>query len=217
MYRCDVCDSVVPANTPCNRITIETRVVEYPMRPKVHWIPPKDGGKGKWIDDPGGRGTRIVRELRACPPCAAAAAANDQPPRLIAAPERNVPVTHKPTFPCACCGYLTLSEAPGSFEICWICFWEDDIVQLQFPMMAGGANRVSLIEGQRNFAAIGASEARMREHCRPPSTTDARDASWRPVDLQTDNIEALAPEVVDHVRPADGTALYYWRETYWRR
>ncbi len=71
MYRCDVCGCVAPPRTPCNRITIETRPVEYPSRPKVHWQPPKAGGQGKWVDDPGGTGTAIVRELRACPDCAA--------------------------------------------------------------------------------------------------------------------------------------------------
>ena len=69
MYRCEVCDRVVPPNTPSNRIILETRAVEYPVRDKVHWHPPKDGGKGKWVDDPGGRGTEIVREARACPDC----------------------------------------------------------------------------------------------------------------------------------------------------
>lgn len=72
MYRCDVCGSVAPAHTPCNRIPIETRPVEYPRRPDAHWQPPKAGGQGKWVDDPGGAGTAIVRELRACPDCAAA-------------------------------------------------------------------------------------------------------------------------------------------------
>lgn len=71
MFRCDVCGSVAPPRTPCNRITVETRVVEYPLRQKVHWQPPKAGGQGKWVDDPGGTGTAIVRELRACAECAA--------------------------------------------------------------------------------------------------------------------------------------------------
>jgi hypothetical protein len=82
MYRCEVCDRVVPANTPCNLIVLETRVVEYPKREDAHWQPPDAGGKGKWIDDPGGRGTQIVRELRACPTCAAANAAKEHPPPM---------------------------------------------------------------------------------------------------------------------------------------
>jgi hypothetical protein len=36
----------------------------------------------------------------------------------------------------------------GSYDICPICGWEDDVSQLRFPRMHG-ANKVSLIEGQR--------------------------------------------------------------------
>jgi hypothetical protein len=75
MFRCDVCGSVAPPRTPCNRIIVETRPAEYPARPRAHWQPQCAGGKGKWVDDPGGHGSEIVRELRACDDCAAKAAA----------------------------------------------------------------------------------------------------------------------------------------------
>jgi len=78
MFRCDVCASVAPSATRCNRLIVETRPADYPVRDKVHWHPPRAGGKGKWVDDPGGHGTEIVRELRACAPCAAKAAAIDR-------------------------------------------------------------------------------------------------------------------------------------------
>lgn len=55
--------------------SFETRPAQYAARPRAHWQPPRAGGKGKWIDDPGGRGTEIVRELRACDECAAKVAA----------------------------------------------------------------------------------------------------------------------------------------------
>ncbi|HEY5921627.1 MAG TPA: hypothetical protein VIV11_08145 [Kofleriaceae bacterium] len=71
MFRCDVCGLVTPPRTPCNRIVVETRPIEYPKRDDAHWHPPRAGGKGKWVDDPGGTGTAIVREVRACPACAA--------------------------------------------------------------------------------------------------------------------------------------------------
>jgi len=71
MFRCDVCGCVAPPRTPCNRITIETRPVEYPRRPDAHWQLPKAGGQGKWVDHPGGIGTQIIREVRACLDCAA--------------------------------------------------------------------------------------------------------------------------------------------------
>jgi len=85
MFRCEVCDSVAPARTRCHRIVVETRATEYPARPDAHWHPPRAGGKGKWVDDPGGRGSEIVRELRACELCAAKAAAikrRDEPPSI---------------------------------------------------------------------------------------------------------------------------------------
>jgi hypothetical protein len=70
MYRCDVCASVSPPAVPSNRIVVETRPIEYPRRAKAHWHPPKPPKPGTWVDDPGGRGTAIVRELRVCPGCA---------------------------------------------------------------------------------------------------------------------------------------------------
>ena len=70
MYRCDVCDSVTDPGTTLHRITIETRPIDHPSRPAVHWHPPRAGGKGKWVDDPGGTGSAIVRERNACPACA---------------------------------------------------------------------------------------------------------------------------------------------------
>lgn len=37
---------------------------------------------------------------------------------------------HWGLYPCPCCGYLQFGEPPGSYEICAICFWGDDAVQL---------------------------------------------------------------------------------------
>jgi hypothetical protein len=42
-------------------------------------------------------------------------------------------------FPCRCCRYLALDEpANGSFEICPVCFWEDDNIQNADPTYSGG-------------------------------------------------------------------------------
>jgi hypothetical protein len=75
MFRCDVCGSVASPRTRSHRITAETRVVQHPKRDDAHWHPPRAGGKGKWVDDPGGQGTQIVREIRACELCFARLAA----------------------------------------------------------------------------------------------------------------------------------------------
>jgi hypothetical protein len=75
-----------------------------------------------------------------------------------------------PFFPCPCCEFLTLPEEQrGSYEICPVCFWEDDAVQLAEPELAGGANKVSLNQARENFKRHGVSELRFSEHVRRPS------------------------------------------------
>ncbi len=72
-------------------------------------------------------------------------------------------------YPCPVCGYLTLDEEPpGTFNICPVCFWEDDSVQANDAGYRGGANVVSLNEAKANYASCGASEQRFRENVRPP-------------------------------------------------
>jgi hypothetical protein len=121
------------------------------------------------------------------------------------------------SYPCPCCGYCVLAEPPGSHDICPICFWEDDVVQLRWVTWAGGANRPSLVDAQRNYAAFACSEARFIENVRPPRADERRDPSWRLADVTRD----VEPHVsgVDYgaTYPADSTTLYYWRDDYWRR
>ena len=38
--------------------------------------------------------------------------------------------------------------APGTYDICAVCGWEDDLVQFHDPDFRGGANRESLREAQ---------------------------------------------------------------------
>jgi hypothetical protein len=73
-------------------------------------------------------------------------------------------------FACHCCGFLTLTEEPlGSYEICPVCFWEDDYVQLMEPTVGGGPNHVSLEEARQNYAKFGVSEERFKMYVRPPN------------------------------------------------
>jgi hypothetical protein len=72
-------------------------------------------------------------------------------------------------YPCPCCGFLTIGEQPpGTFEICSVCFWEDDNVQFDDPDYAGGANKVSLNEARRSFAAFGAKSKEALKFVRKP-------------------------------------------------
>ena len=80
------------------------------------------------------------------------------------------------TFPCPCCGYLTLPEPPpGTFFICPVCFWEDDNVQFADPACWGGANSVSLDEARANFRAIGAISEEFRHDVRSPNPDERPD------------------------------------------
>lgn len=73
------------------------------------------------------------------------------------------------SFACPCCGFLTLSEKPpGTFEICPVCFWEDDKVQFNEPEYIGGANKVSLNQARKNFLKFGACEERFITKVRKP-------------------------------------------------
>jgi len=72
-------------------------------------------------------------------------------------------------FACPCCGFLTLDEEPpGTFLICKVCFWEDDMTQFRNPDSTGGANAVSLNAARQSYREHGVSELRFAAHVRPP-------------------------------------------------
>lgn len=55
-------------------------------------------------------------------------------------------------YSCPCCGESTLPERPpGTFEICSICNWEDDLVQFNDIDYRGGANKISLREARAAY------------------------------------------------------------------
>jgi len=118
-------------------------------------------------------------------------------------------------YPCPCCGHLIFRQPPGSYDICEICFWEDDIVMLRWPTTGGGANHLSLVEAQGNYAEFGASDRAHRVHVRPATDDDYIEPGWRPIDLQRDSFEPEGEP--DAPWPEDSTVLYWWRPTFWRR
>ena len=72
-------------------------------------------------------------------------------------------------YKCPCCGYFTLEEKPGHYEVCPVCFWEDDPKAKEAPNIAFGANQMSLKEAKKNFREIGA--------CEPDAVKKVRDAT----------------------------------------
>ena len=76
-------------------------------------------------------------------------------------------------FACPCCGNLPLRERPpGTFAICPVCFWEDDLAQFHDRDFAGGANTVSLNEAKANYARTGAIHESAHGKVRPPTAHD---------------------------------------------
>ena len=83
-----------------------------------------------------------------------------------------------PRHPCPCCGYLTFRHpANGSYDICHVCFWEDDPVQLRDADFEGGANVPSLNQARENFARFGAIDERFRDAVRPPRPSEVPPAA----------------------------------------
>ncbi|GAA4240789.1 hypothetical protein GCM10022254_66890 [Actinomadura meridiana] len=116
-------------------------------------------------------------------------------------------------FPCPCCGRRVHTQPPGSYEICPVCFWEDDNVQLRWPQLAGGANRLSLLESQQEFIEFGASRRKFIDLVRAPEESESVDPGWRPADPSKDNFEDLSSRLP---WPLDRTRLYWWRKEFWR-
>lgn len=74
-------------------------------------------------------------------------------------------------FSCPCCGFRTLKDS-GAYEVCFVCFWEDDPVQKEYELFTGGANEVSLREARRNYIATAASDPQFVTRVRPPNPSE---------------------------------------------
>jgi len=116
----------------------------------------------------------------------------------------------KCSYPGPCCGDLVFSDRPGSEKRCPICGWIDDVMQLRFPAFAAQPNHVSLVNAQRNYAAIGAKDAAALPEVRFADERDARDGEWRAIDSDVDDLPSVPTDFEALTVPADPTALYYW-------
>lgn len=69
-------------------------------------------------------------------------------------------------YKCPCCGFYTLPSR-GDYEICPVCFWEDDGLQSEEPDCTAGPNGYTLNEAKENFKKYGAMGKRSIEFVRP--------------------------------------------------
>lgn len=60
-------------------------------------------------------------------------------------------------YQCPCCDYFTLASR-ASYEICQVCYWEDDGQDLDAPDAVSGPNHITLRQGRRNFVKLGACD-----------------------------------------------------------
>lgn len=74
----------------------------------------------------------------------------------------------KKRYQCPCCGYYTINEGPGLFDICPVCFWEDDPSYRINEDYRGGANKVSLRQARKNYLEYGACDENGLKYVRPP-------------------------------------------------
>ena len=88
----------------------------------------------------------------------------------------NMPPGDVGPYRCPCCGCKTLGER-GGYEICPVCFWEDDGQDdHDADVVHGGPNgRLSLTQARANYRRLGACEERFVKDVRPPRPDELPD------------------------------------------
>jgi hypothetical protein len=83
------------------------------------------------------------------------------------------PRSERAAYRCPCCRYRTLHER-GGYEICPVCFWEDDGQDdHDVDEVRGGPNsKLSLSQARLNFTECGASDPGRRQDVRPPTEAE---------------------------------------------
>jgi len=111
------------------------------------------------------------------------------------------------SYPCPSCGFLVFGEPPGSYDICPICGWEDDHVQLKYPMMRGGANGGSLFEYQQQILKEVPAEVNEHQGC-------VRSQDWHPLRPEDCVTDANAPRsgLGYFLSATEDSPPYYWKK-----
>jgi hypothetical protein len=93
--------------------------------------------------------------------------------------DHDSPVSRERGF-CPCCGYRTLApDTPGSYDVCPVCGWLDELVAFHHPDHESDYNHVSLRAAREQFTEVGACSPDAVEETRPPEGDETeRDPNW---------------------------------------
>ena len=111
---------------------------------------------------------------------------------------------------CPCCGYKVF-ERSSNYEVCPICFWEDDAIQSADPWFCGGANAPSLAEAQKHYEKFGAMEKRFLRHVRKPMKNDNKDPEWRLLNRSDREFVTTPMEIEENLNNNRIIPYEYWK------
>jgi Cysteine-rich CPCC len=96
----------------------------------------------------------------------------------------------------------------GCYEVCPVCWWEDDLEQAELPWAWGGANGISLVEAQQAYLRHGAMDADAVLKVRLPKADEARGQDWRPYDPRDGELHPL--HTAEEEQQAEARGQAHW-------
>lgn len=81
---------------------------------------------------------------------------------------------------CVVCGHRTLEER-GDWEICPVCFWEDDVLVEGVDKSSPANGGMMVSTAQANFVRYGAISPDLVGKTRPPHVGEEKDPGWKPL------------------------------------
>jgi hypothetical protein len=87
----------------------------------------------------------------------------------------------------------------------------DEVSSLRYATIACAANKISLVQSQKNYSSFGYAKPWMQQCIRKATAADLRESGWRLFDPQSDLIESIPVDHDSTSWPDDLTSFYYWR------